>query len=85
MRRLLIGLGIAFLAGAGAWGIWFAWPLAKPVATETHATDLDGWEQLAQQYHRAIPTGKDLVLIRLPIVQSPRQITWSVTVNGTAP
>lgn len=86
MRRILIGIVVVMLVATSAWSIWVAWPRStSTTTTEARATDLDAWEQLAQQYHRALPAGKDLVMIRLPIAQNQRQITWSVTVNGTAP
>ena len=85
MRRLLIGIAIVLLVAASAWSVWVAWPRPASSATEARATDLDEWEKLSQQYHRALPAGKDLVMIRLPGGINPRQITWSVTVNGTAP
>lgn len=84
MRKAAIVIAIVALCAAIAWGVWLAWPQGEE-EQQNGVSDLDGWEQLAQQYHRELPTGKDIVMIRLPGGINPRQITWSVTVNGTPP
>jgi len=84
MRRFAIAL-LCVLSSAGALGVWFAWPRERTMQLEAAATDLDGWERLAQTYHRPLPLGKDLVIVKVPVPTNPRRTTWSVTVNGTAP
>jgi hypothetical protein len=83
MRRLLIALALVLVVALSVLSVWVAWPRAT--TSVRPGLDLDAWEVMSQQYHRALPTGKQPVQIRLPGGLAPRQLTYSVTVNGSAP